>query len=241
MNDSILVMLSNSWKRLPWMKQEDTPIMTLAAFVQDLEHEMLSVITALQANVDLLHDELVLDRMPADRFTIVNRAINRLVEDTTTLSAVAELAQAPRSKQKLMLDGLMQEIAAETQTAFSTSQVSLFCNIASGTTMLGDAGPLKVMLTGLVLNVLYKCHKLDTMKIVGSYSKNLVSLSFDSGQDTDDAIFKPWRLGNLRAVPMNGDGIGLSMVDAMAKLHDGQLSVSTFSDDRQCYRLIFKV
>lgn len=223
------------------MKQEEAPIMTLTAFVQDLEHEMLSVITALQANVDLLHDELVLDRMPADRFTIVNRAINRLVEDTTTLSAVSELARAPRSKQRLMLEGLMQEIAAETQMAFNTSQVSLSCNIASGTTVIGDAGSLKVMLTGLVLNVLYKCHKLETLTIVGSHSRNRVRLSFDSGQDMDDVVFKPWRLGDLRLVPMNGDGIGLSMVDAMAKLHDGQLSVSTLSDTRQGYRLIFKV
>jgi signal transduction histidine kinase len=241
MNDSILVMLSNSWKRLSWLKPEETPVTTLTAFVQDFEHEMLSVMTALQANVDLLRDELVLGRMPIDRFMIVYRAIDRLIEDTATLSAVSELANAPRSKQKLMLEELMQDIAAETQTVFNTSQVSLSCNIASGTTIIGNVVPLKVMLTGLVLSVLYKCHKLDTLKIVGSHSKNRVSLSFDSGQDTDDAIFKPWRLGNLRSVPMNGDGISLSMVDAMAKLHDGQLSVSTFSDERQGYRLIFKV
>lgn len=241
MNDSILVMLSNSWKRLPWLQHEDPAITTLASFVLDVEHEMLSVITALQAHIALLRDEMVLNQIPLDRFTIINRAIDRLVEDTSILASVSELAQAPRSKQRPMLEGLMQEIAAETRSAFNTSQVSLSCNIDAGTTLIGDAESLKVMLTGIVLSVLSKCHKLETVKIVGLNYRNLVSLSFDSGQETNGAIFKPWRLGELRLVPMNGEGIGLSAVDAMARLHDGQLSVRTLADQRQGYKLVFKV
>ncbi len=96
---------------------------TLSAFVKDAEHDILSVITALQAHIDLLHEEQVRNHMSVDRFAILNRSIARIVTDATSLSSVSELAHAPRSKERVILDVLMQEIAAETRSAFSKSQV----------------------------------------------------------------------------------------------------------------------
>lgn len=133
------------------------------------------------------------------------------------------------------------EIAQETQSAFSSGQVSLFCDIAKDTILIGNVGPLKVMITAMVLAMLHQCHELEVVRIVGLTHKKRVSLSFDIGLEANERVFKPWRLGELRLMPTNGEGINLAAVDAMAPLHHGRLSVSTLSDERHVYRLIFRV
>ena len=231
----------NLWTLFPWLTPEEKAIDTLTAFVHDAEHELLSVITALQGHVDLLHAEQALNGVDADRVATIDRTISRLITDTNVLASVADLAKAPRSNQKQLVETLMQEIAAETRTAFSTKQVSLSCDIASGLTLVGRAGALKLMITGMLLAVLHRCRKLESVRIVGVTTKRLLSLSFDTGEDAGEGEFKPWQLGELRLMPLNGDAIGLAAVDAMARLHRGHLSVSNLADHRHGYRLVFNV
>lgn len=241
MKDSKLSLIGNSLKRFSWPEPEAKAIDTLTSFVRDTEHELLSVVTALQANIDLLYNEQLRNHLPVDRFSIVNRTITRLITDTNVLVSISELAKVPRSNQKQMLEGLMQEIAAETQLAFRNSQVSLTCDIAAGTTLIGQARSLKLMITGMLLAVLHECHKLEIVRIVGLTNKRRVSLSFDFGLESGEGVFKPWQLGQLRLMPLNGEGLSLSAVDAMARLHRGQLTVKTLSDQRHGYKLIFKI
>jgi signal transduction histidine kinase len=233
-------MLPNSWRRLLCLKTDNKAMGTLAAFVQDTEHELFTVITALQAHVDLLYGEQLSNHLPLERFTIVNRAIARIIRDTAILASITELAKLPQSKQKIMLEGLMQEIITETQLAFSNSEVSLTCKIAKGTTLIGNAAPLKTMITDMLLTVLDKCYKFETITIKGSTNKKRVSLSFVTGLEDSKSIFKPWQLGKLRLTPSNGEGISLSAVDAMARLQRGRLSMSTAPDQRHGYKLTFR-
>jgi signal transduction histidine kinase len=223
-----------------FISPEERAIDTLAAFVQDAEHDMLSVATALQAHIDLLHDEHVRNHMPADRFEVLNRNMARLVADMIDLASICEAAHTPRSRHKLMLQALMQEITAETRLAFSKSNVSLSCDIATGTTLTGDSDPVKSMITRVILSLLQKCQLLETVKIVGMTHNKRVSLSFSIGLEAAKDTFQSWRLGELRSMSTNGDGIGLSAVDAMARLHHGQLSVSTQPNERNGYKLTFK-
>jgi len=223
------------------MSPEEMAMDTLTAFVRDAEHDSLAVVTALQAHIDLLHDEQVRNHLPVDRFAVVNRAVARLLANTAVLASISELARAPQSKHKLLLEVLMQEIAAETRSAFSYSQVSLSCQIAPSATLTGNAAPLKSMITEMVLAVLQKCTSSETVRIVGLTDRNSVSLSFDIGMAAKKGAYSPWRLGGLRLMPINGEGISLSAVDAMARLHNGQLSVSNLPNRRHGYKLTFDV
>ena len=239
MNKSILTKLSDSWKRFTKSQPEEEALDTLSAFVKDTEHEMIAVVTALQAHIDLLHGEQIINRLSVDRFAVLNRAMDRLISDTSVLASVSDLAQTPLAVEKLTLKGLVQEIADETQPAFKKSQVSLSCDIAKNTTLTGNAGSLKIMITKIVLAILAKCHQMETVRIVGLTDNKRVSLSFDIGLEANLAEFTPWQLGKLRLFPTNGDGITLSSVDAMARLYHGHLSVSTSSDQRHGYKLNF--
>ncbi len=219
---------------------ESKPMDTLAAFICDAEHDFLSVITALQAQVDLLYEEQVRNHMPVERFAILNRAIVRLISDASAIASLSRLAHAPRSKQRISVESLMKEVAAETRSAFVDSKVAFSFDIAGGTTLIGDAAPLKTMITDTVLVLLQKCKLLETLRVVGCTDQKNVALFFDISMKPNECIPSPWRLGELRLIPTNGEGIKLAAVDGMARLHGGELSVSTGPDKRSAYRLIFK-
>lgn len=240
MKKSILVILPNLQGAFPWLGRRDKAIDTLTAFVRDTEHELISVITALQAHIDLLRDEQVLNQMPVDRFEVLDRAMERLIADTDALASISALALTPRSKKKQIVDTLMQEVVQETRSAFNTSQVSLSCKIDKGTTLFGNAVSLKVLLTRIVLTVLQASSRLETVSVIGLTLKKRVSLTFETGFEANDGVFKPWNLGELRLIPMNGDGMNISTIDAMARLHHGQLSMSTLSGHRHGFKLTFK-
>lgn len=240
MQESILSKLTNSWKNFVRPKTDNHAIETLTSYIKDTEHEELAVITALKAHLDLMQDNSVRNSQTLNRYAVLNRSILRLIIDIEALASVSQQAIAPQSKQKLLLEDLMKEIAVSTQNEFEAKQVSLSWNIKKGTTLIGDAIQLKHMFIEILSMILHRCKKLDHISITGQYESKCVSVTFRAGpfNSVPTAEFLPWRLGELHLIPTNGDGIGLATIDAMARLQHGKLSITGFRTERQVYKLI---
>ncbi len=223
----------------PWLQADRKAMDILAAFVRDAEHEMKSVTTALQAHIDLLHHEQTQNHVSSERFKVLNRAVARLISDTSILASVTELTLTPRLNERFKLQGLMSEIANETKSNFSAQGVSITSNIPSSTSLIGSADALKLMLKETVLALLQECQKLETISITGKTEHKCVSLVFETGEKDNLGKFETWQLGKLKLTPTNGEGISLAAVDAIARMHHGQLSVKTLSNERHEYRLHF--
>ncbi len=213
---------------------------TLTLFVRDTEHEFIAVVTALQAHIDLLDMERERDKLPGARLAVLKRITARLLRDTASLVAVTDAAQAPQGRRQIRIQKIMQEITADTVLAFRRSKVALSSDITADSVLVGQAIPVKDMIKTVVLTLLDKCNARETVQVVGHMSKNQLSLSFDTGTGANNDKFKPWKLGALRLMPTNGEGIGLSAVDAMARLHHGNLNIATMADQRFSYKLIFR-
>lgn len=239
MTDSKLGELPCSWIRSPWMKTDRKSMETLTSFVRDAEHEMLSVANSLQAQIDLLQREQTESEISVTRFNGLDRAIARLINDTNILGAVSALTILPRSKRKQKLEMLMKEIVSEMKSDFVDSQVALSCEISASVYLSGSKAALKLMFREMVAALLLECQKLETIRITGKIDKKNVSLSFDTGTRNKLCKFEPWQLGELRLVPVNGEGISLAAIDAIARLHKGQLSVKSLPNQRHEYRLSF--
>lgn len=239
MKNSIRPFLFNLSKWFPWIHKQRTD--TLTAFVRDTEHDVLSAVAALQANVDVLQGEHERNQLPVARFLVLNKAIARITRDMIALADVSELVLTRPSTQKQSLSKLMEEITHETESLFTLSNVTLSCTVLRDATLIGAADSLKVMITGVVLVVLAKCPEFETVWISGRVDNDCISLSFNSGLQSDEGVFKPWQLGELRLDPTNGEGINLATVEALARLHFAQLSRSTLSNLRHGYKLTFRI
>ena len=224
---------------LPWFQSDRKAMDVLAAFVRDAEHELKTVTTALQAHIDLLHHEQTKNHVSAERFKVLNRAVARLISDTNILASVTELTMTPGLNSKFKLDALIREITNETKLNFSAQGVLMTTNISSETSLHGSAAALKLMVKETVLALLQECTKLETMSITGKNDRKHVSLVFETGEKDNQGKFENWQLGKLRHSPANGEGISLAAVDAIARMHHGQLSVKTLANQRHEYRLLF--
>lgn len=239
MFNSIRSTIINSWKRLIDCARRRQAITTLTLYIKDTEHEKLAVITALKAHMDLLHDEHLRNSISTDRFLILNRSIFRLITDIESLSLVAALATKPESIQRLLVKNLIEETTLELQSELDTKGVTISLDIEERMTVKGDLIQTKHIFTQILIAILNECKNSDTIKVEGCSDKKRVSLTFSVGILAGESEFLPWRLGELHLIPMNGEGINLATVDAMARLQDGWLSVSNFMTDRKAYKLVF--
>jgi hypothetical protein len=220
-------------------KSREKRIHTLTSFVKDTEHELMSVLTTLQGQIDLFYVEQEANNNSVDRFSGMNRSVSRLIADTCTLAYVSNLADSPRSDSRVLLERLIKQVVAETQSDINISQVSVSCAVTDGITLACETAPLKRMCKGLLLNLLHQCHASDHITIAGSAREKRVSISFETGRHDEFTDYKPWRVGQLRFVPPNGDGIKLSAIDAVARMNKGQLSVRRTPDLPDAYKLTF--
>ncbi len=200
---------------------------------------MISATTALQAHLDLLHGEQLRNRLPVDRFDVLNHAVGRLIKDAGILATVASEAESPGARRRWSLKKLIQDVVEETSAALSISKVSLQFDIPENATVVGNDGLLKMMIKEIVLVILPTCRELETLNIIGLSLQKRISLSFEIGSVLNNREFLSWQLGSLRLLPTNGEGIMLSAVDAMAKLNNGFLSVRGSTDNRKGYKLTF--
>lgn len=239
MNNSMLSKRSNPGSPRNGIKPVETRMETLTAFIRDTEHELLSLVTEIQAHLDLLHGEQIRNKLPVDRFALLNHAVERLTTDTAVLASVSEIAQKPQPKKKLLLQKLMQEVVGETTAEFDTCKVGLTSEIVDRTILSGNAAALKFMITRLILAVLHECKQAETVIMRGLTRNGRIVLLFDRGSKDEESEFKTWRLGKLHLLPQNGDGIALSAVDAIARFYHGHLCVRNTPDLRAEYRLTF--
>ncbi len=231
--------LLNRLMQSPWSQYDRKAMDILAAFIHDAEHEMKTVITALQAHIDLWHHEQSLNYVSQERYGVLNRAVARLISDTNILAAVTELTTTPQVNTRIKLQGLIEEITDETRSNFREQDVFINANITSESSLNGSAIALKLMLKETVLALLQECKKKETISITGQTEKKGMSLIFETGADENHGKFEDWQLGKLRLNPSNGEGISLAAVDAIARMHRGQLAVKTSKNQRHEYRLLF--
>lgn len=239
MHESILSKMKKSWRHLVCSKTDNHTIETLTSYMKDTEHEELTVITTLKAHLDLMHDELRRNSQPLTRFAILNRSVMRLKNDIEAMASVSQQAIATQLNQKLLLEDLIQEVEVSTQAELGEKEVTLSWNIKKGTVLMGNAIQMKHMLTEIIYNILHGCKRLDNINITGYEQNKCVSMTFSANPIPTETNYIPWRLGELRLIPSNGDGIGLATVAAMARLQHGQLSITGFRTENQVFKLIF--
>ena len=111
---------------IPIGSRQDLAIDTLTSFVLDAEHDLLSVVTVIQAHIDLLRHEMVQNRLPVERVAMLSVSVARLVQNVTALAAVSEQTRQGRPNQRVVLSPLMDEVEAETRSAFSDGRSLAF-------------------------------------------------------------------------------------------------------------------
>lgn len=205
-------------------------------FFSNISHELRTPLTSILAFVETLEDGAIEDEENNRRFLGVIRRnaerMHRLIDDVLELSSIESGIIEINSKQ-ISLAPLVREVFTNLSNKAQERQIKLINQVSDDTEVFADAVRLEQMLTNLIDNAV-KFNR-ESGSVIVSFSKNvtkdLISVTDTgegiSGEHLQRIFERFYRTDRARSREIGGTGLGLAIVKHLARLHGGEISVSS--------------
>lgn len=205
-------------------------------FLSNISHELRTPLTSILAYVETLEDSSIDD--PENNFRFLE-VIRRNAERMHALIAdIAELSQIETGNISLdVRDVRLSPVVDETFTSLSSKaaerKIGLVNEVSLDTTVRVDPMRLEQMLTNLVDNAIKFNRESGsvTVSVLQETNRSFVAVA-DTGEgivpENLNRIFERfYRIDRGRTRDVGGTGLGLAIVKHLARLHGGDVSVSS--------------
>lgn len=205
-------------------------------FFSNISHELRTPLTSILAFVETLEDGAIKDEENNRRFlTVIRRNAERmhhLIDDILELSSIESGGIEIQPKQ-ISLTNLVREVFTNLSNKAAERKIKLINEVAAETQVFADAARLEQMLTNLIDNAV-KFNR-ESGSVTVSHLKNaaadLISVADTgegiSGEHLQRIFERFYRTDRARSREIGGTGLGLAIVKHLAKLHGGEISVSS--------------
>ena len=205
-------------------------------FLSNISHELRTPLTSILAYVETLEDSAIDDPDNNRRFLAVIRRnaerMHGLIADIAELSQI-ESGNVSLDIRELRLSALVDEIFAALSSKAANRNVRLVNDVPADGHVRADLMRLEQMITNLVDNAIKFNRPAGTVTVAATSGsdKDLVSVT-DTGEgimaDNLNRIFERfYRIDRGRTRDVGGTGLGLAIVKHLARLHGGEVSVSS--------------
>jgi two-component system phosphate regulon sensor histidine kinase PhoR len=205
-------------------------------FLSNVSHELRTPLTSILAFVETLEDGAIEDEANNRRFLSVIRKnserMHHLIDDILELSSI-EAGKINIEPKNVLLSNLVEEIYLNLSGKAKERSVKLKNNIEKSQTVWADKVRLEQMLTNLIDNAVKFNREGGTVEV--SLSENdesiLISVSDEgegiSGEHLPRLFERFYRTDRARSREIGGTGLGLAIVKHLARLHEGEVSVTS--------------
>ncbi|MHB8596324.1 MAG: sensor histidine kinase [Ktedonobacteraceae bacterium] len=204
-------------------------------FVADASHELRTPVTVIRSMTDIaLENGLSFEECIAVLSDVNAEAerLGQLVSDLLAL-ARADEAQLPLDHEPVRLDLLAVDVVATMEPLAFERGITLQVQTTEPTTVLGDTARLIQMMMGLVDNALTYTNAPGTvtLTVIRDGSQACLKVS-DTGigiapEDAAHIFERFYRTDPARSRVAGGNGLGLSIVDWIVRVHHGSISVES--------------
>lgn len=205
-------------------------------FLSNISHELRTPLTSILAYVETLEDSAIDDPENNHRFLgVIRRNAERmhaLIADIAELSQI-ETGNISLDVRDVRLSPVVDETFAALSSKASDRRIDLINEVAPDTTVHVDPMRLEQMLTNLIDNAIKFNREAGSVTVGVSVApdKSFVSVS-DTGEgivpENLTRIFERfYRIDRGRTRDVGGTGLGLAIVKHLARLHGGDVSVSS--------------
>lgn len=205
-------------------------------FLSNISHELRTPLTSIIAYVETLQDGAIDDPEHNGRFLGIIRRnaerMNDLIADIAELSSI-ETGNVSLDPREIRLSPVIDEIFAALSAKSSDRNVALVNEVAADVRVRADVLRLEQMLTNLVDNAIKFNRENGTVTVTLSElpGKSVISV-IDTGEgivpENLQRIFERfYRIDRGRTRNVGGTGLGLSIVKHLARLHGGEVLVSS--------------
>jgi signal transduction histidine kinase len=224
------------------LAQERDAIRQQARFIDMISHEYRTPLAILSSNLDTLMLQPVQedDKATAER---MKRALRRLVDifETGLRQIGADTPAAQPRLEVVHLPTLLSELVRQVLDSQPGRLIELRLELPQDEPMRGDTALLKVALANLLANAC-KYSPTDKPVLLHAHEKGgtiVISVS-DKGigipaAELPHVAEKYFRASNSRTVP--GTGLGLTIVERVARLHEGHLHLDSVEGEGTTARL----
>ena len=205
-------------------------------FLSNISHELRTPLTSILAFVETLEDGAIDDSENNRKFLGVIRRnaerMNALISDILELSLI-ESGKVTIEKRHIHVSSIVDDIFTSLSSKARERSVKLQNQIRPESTLLADSARLEQMLTNLIDNGI-KFNRVGgsvTVEFESSGETSIITVS-DTGEgilpEHQTRIFERfYRADRSRAREVGGTGLGLSIVKHLARLHGGEVRVSS--------------
>jgi len=205
-------------------------------FLANISHELRTPLTAILAFVETLEDGAIDDAENGRRFLAsVRRNAQRmhaLIDDILELSFI-ESGNTTLDKRKVNAAHSVDEVFADLAAAAEARNVALINGISKDISVFADPIRLDQMLTNLVDNAIKFNRENGSVevRVVEHEGRTLIEVT-DTGEgippEQIKRIFERFYRGDRsRAREIGGTGLGLAIVKHLARLHGGEVYVTS--------------
>jgi two-component system, OmpR family, phosphate regulon sensor histidine kinase PhoR len=205
-------------------------------FLSNISHELRTPLTSIIAFVETLEDGAIDDSQNNLRFLGVIRKnaerMHRLIDDISELSLIESGRVRVEIKPKHP-SPLIEEIFTNLSAKAIERNIELINEVSDDVTVFADAVRLEQMLTNLIDNAIKFNREGGSVTVshTRKETSDLIAIA-DAGEgisgDHLQRIFERfYRTDRARSREIGGTGLGLAIVKHLARLHGGEVSVSS--------------
>lgn len=221
----------------------------LKQFTADASHELRSPLTAIKTSIDVIlkHPERIHPK-DARKLSAIASATNqmiRLVEDLLLLarSTAVNPELSSVNLKPILLDKVLQDLIALLEPQAQSRKIALQSSLTPGLMVLGDTSKLNRLFSNLLENALQYTPQGGTVALtLGRVNRFVIVSIEDTGMGIAPERLKLvfqrfWRADRARSYRSGGQGLGLSIAQAIAQQHDGEITVSSKEGIGSCFQV----
>jgi two-component system, OmpR family, manganese sensing sensor histidine kinase len=221
----------------------------LKQFTADASHELRSPLTAIKTSIDVIlkHPERIHPK-DARKLSAIASATNQmiqLVEDLLLLARSTAVNPELSSVElkPILLDKVLQDLIALLEPQAQSRKITLKSHLTPGLIVLGDTSKLNRLFSNLLENALQYTPSDGTVALtLGRVNRFVIVSIEDTGMGIAPERLKLvfqrfWRADRARSYRSGGQGLGLSIAQAIAQQHDGEITVSSKEGVGSCFRV----
>ena len=205
-------------------------------FLSNISHELRTPLTSIMAFVETLEDGALNDEENNRRFLgVIRRNAERmhsLIADILELSLI-ESGSVSVHFREVKVSPIVEEVFASLSTKAAAREVRVINEVPGDATVRADSVRLEQMITNLVDNAIKFNRQGGTVNVTFERrdGTDVIAVS-DTGEGLTneqlDRIFERFYRGDrARSGEVGGTGLGLAIVKHLAKLHGGEVNVSS--------------
>jgi len=205
-------------------------------FLSNVSHELRTPLTSILAFVETLEDGAINDTENNQRFLGVIRKnaqrMHHLIDDILELSSI-ESGGISLEPKNVNLHSLVEDVFTNLSAKTAGRKIKLKNEVGAVARVFADTARLEQMLTNLVDNAIKFNRETGNVTVAFERAdeKDTISISDNgegiSGEHLQRIFERFYRTDRARSREIGGTGLGLAIVKHLARLHGGEVSVSS--------------